>query len=194
MKLKPLLCSLLLLPLLAGCEQLGLESMQSMARKQDTEGKAVGGACRQAGRAIEDCYTLNRKMSRAPIYEGWREMDGYMRENKLEATPPKLDPQVQVATAQPASAAAAGDAHKADSAPAPATRTAWSPEAARSTGGAHASDSVWSSRTDRHDTRESHDTRVSAAPASAASTPSDKRLSELEEAARRMGLSTSVVR
>ena len=39
-------------------------------------------------RAIEDCYTLNPKAEKAAVYTGWREMDEYMRENKLEGVAP----------------------------------------------------------------------------------------------------------
>ncbi|HOI51713.1 MAG TPA: hypothetical protein PLN02_05005, partial [Azonexus sp.] len=56
------------------------------------EGKAVGSACRQSGRAIEDCYSIYSWLPKASIYEGWREMDEYMRENKLETITPQLPP------------------------------------------------------------------------------------------------------
>jgi hypothetical protein len=39
-------------------------------------------------RAIEDCYILNPKADKSAIYTGWREMDEYMRENKLEGVAP----------------------------------------------------------------------------------------------------------
>ena len=39
-------------------------------------------------RAIEDCYVLNPKAQKAAVYTGWREMDEYMRENKLEGIAP----------------------------------------------------------------------------------------------------------
>ena len=75
---------------LAGCDQLGIEGATVVAERKAAEGKAVGAACRHAGRAIEDCYTLNKKAEKAAIYAGWREMDDYMRENKLEPVPPQL--------------------------------------------------------------------------------------------------------
>jgi hypothetical protein len=87
---------LLLLPTalgLAGCDMLGIESATVMAEKRSAEGKAVGAACRHAGRAIEDCYTLNKKADKAAIYAGWREMDDYMRENKLEPVLPVIKPE-----------------------------------------------------------------------------------------------------
>ena len=55
-----------------------------MAAARDADGRAIGGACRHAGRAIEDCYALNKKADRAAIFAGWRDMNDYMRENKIE--------------------------------------------------------------------------------------------------------------
>ena len=78
--------------LLAGCDQLGLEAASVTAARVEADGKAVGAACRHGGRAIEDCFTLNRKVDKAAIYAGGREMDDYMRENKIEAVPPELGP------------------------------------------------------------------------------------------------------
>ena len=89
-KLLPLLvCSVLL----ASCDQLGIESATVIAEKRGAEGKAIGGACRHAARAIEDCYTLNKKAEKAAVYAGWREMDDYMRENKLEPVLPVIKPE-----------------------------------------------------------------------------------------------------
>ena len=79
--------------------------------QREAEGKAIGGACRHAGRAIEDCYALNKKADRAAVFAGWREMNDYMRENKIEAVPPQL--------AADAKGEAKADADKADE-PAPA--------------------------------------------------------------------------
>jgi hypothetical protein len=74
--------------LLAGCDQLGIEDPAKVAAAKEADAKAIGGACRNALRAIEDCYALNPKAQKAAVYEGWREMDEYMRENKLEGTRP----------------------------------------------------------------------------------------------------------
>lgn len=74
--------------LLAGCDQLGIETPAQTASRQENEGKAVGGACRHAGRALEDCYRSSPKTSKAAIYSGWRDMDAYMRENKLDVVVP----------------------------------------------------------------------------------------------------------
>ena len=78
---------LLLLPL-AGCEWLGIDDPAKLAAAKEAEGKAVGSACRHAQRAIEDCYTLNPKAQKAAVFAGWKEMDEYMRENKLEGIAP----------------------------------------------------------------------------------------------------------
>jgi hypothetical protein len=86
---RPLLI-LAILSTLAACDQLGLEAASVTAARVEADGKAVGAACRHGGRAIEDCFTLNRKVDKAAIYAGWREMDDYMRENKMEAVVPTL--------------------------------------------------------------------------------------------------------
>ena len=78
--------------LLAGCDLLGGESPEVVAAKRESEGKAIGGACRHAGRAIEDCYALNKRADKAAIFAGWREMNDYMRENKMEAVAPATTP------------------------------------------------------------------------------------------------------
>ena len=80
--------------LLAGCEQLGIESPEKIAAAKQAEGSAVGGACRHAGRAIEDCYALNKKADKAAVFAGWREMNDYMRDNKIEPVAPQLTTEV----------------------------------------------------------------------------------------------------
>ena len=100
---------------LAGCDMLGgalgLESPEKVAASREAEGKAVGGACRHAGRAIEDCYTMNKKADKAAVFAGWRDMNDYMRENKIEPLPPQIGVPTAVAKGQ-----AAGDATDADGA------------------------------------------------------------------------------
>ena len=78
------------LALLAGCDMLGIESPEKVAATREADGKAVGGACRHAGRAIEDCYALYKKADRAAVFAGWRDMNDYMRENKIEEVPPQI--------------------------------------------------------------------------------------------------------
>ncbi len=80
----------------SGCdlikEKLGLEEPVAKAARLTAEGQAVGGGCRQSGRAIEDCYSIYSWLPKAAIYEGWRDMDSYMRENKLATVEPQLPP------------------------------------------------------------------------------------------------------
>ena len=81
---------------LTACDQIGQKlGLEDPARKEarmEPEAKAVGSACRQSGRAIEDCYSIYGWLPKAGIYAGWREMDEYMRENKLETIVPQLPP------------------------------------------------------------------------------------------------------
>src|SRR6058998_755292 len=98
-----LIATLLALAALSGCEMLGMESPEKVAAARDAEGRAIGGACRHAGRAIEDCYTLNRRTDKAAIFAGWRDMNDYMRENKIEPVAPVLV--AQSAAAKPAAEA-----------------------------------------------------------------------------------------
>ena len=106
--------------LLAGCDvvvgALGIESPEKVAAVREADGKAIGGACRHAGRAIEDCYALNKKAEKASVFAGWRDMNDYMRENKIEPVPPQLATQVAnvggkaaAAEAEPAKPAPASD-------------------------------------------------------------------------------------
>jgi len=104
--------ALLLLTLVAGCDMLGIESPEKLAATREADGKAIGGACRHAGRAIEDCYALNKKADRAAVFAGWREMNDYMRENKIDAVAPEL----AAAPAKPA--AEEGADHPAEKRPA----------------------------------------------------------------------------
>jgi hypothetical protein len=84
----PLLATLLL----GGCELFGsaAATAEKQAAQREAEGKAIGGACRHAARAIEDCFTLNRRADKAALFAGWREMNDYMRDNKIEPVAPTL--------------------------------------------------------------------------------------------------------
>jgi hypothetical protein len=75
-------------PLLAGCDMLGIESASDIAARREADGRAVGAACRYSARPIEQCFELNKRVDRAAIFAGWREMNDYMRENKMDAMPP----------------------------------------------------------------------------------------------------------
>jgi hypothetical protein len=69
---------------------LGIDSPDKVAAAREADGRAVGAACRHAGRAIEDCYVLNKRVDKAAIFAGWRDMNDYMRENKIESVAPVL--------------------------------------------------------------------------------------------------------
>ncbi len=103
-----LLLTLLALPLV-GCELFGGESAEALGARKEAEGKAVGGACRHAGRAIEDCFTLNKRADKAAVFAGWREMNDYMRDNKVEAVAPQAGPALAETSAK-SEAPPAGDA------------------------------------------------------------------------------------
>lgn len=80
------LCALVL----AGCDKVALPGMSgpsSAEVKREAEGRAIGGACRHAGRAIEDCFALNRQADKAAVFAGWREMNDYMAEKNLAPVP-----------------------------------------------------------------------------------------------------------
>lgn len=74
---------------LAACDLLGLNDDARIAAAREAEGKAVGAACRYSGRALEECYGMNPKTSKAAIFAGWRDMDGYMRENNIRIVSPE---------------------------------------------------------------------------------------------------------
>lgn len=75
---------LLLIPLLvAGCDLEALLADPRVAQRE-ADAKAIGGACRYGMRSIEDCYVLNDKASKSAVFSGWKDMDQYMRDNKVE--------------------------------------------------------------------------------------------------------------
>jgi hypothetical protein len=105
MRRAAVLLSLATVPLLlGGCELLGIDSPEKVAAAREAEGRAIGGACRHAGRAIEDCFALNKRADKSAVFAGWREMNDYMRENKIDEVAPRLA----------ANAAAAGRGEKAE--------------------------------------------------------------------------------
>ncbi len=89
---RTLVAALLLAPLLAGCDKLGIETSGAVAARKEADSKAVGAACRHAGRAIEDCYQLNKQADRAAVFAGWRDMNDYMRDKKIAEVVPKIEP------------------------------------------------------------------------------------------------------
>lgn len=77
---------------LVACDKLPIPDPNRAAMQKELDSKAIGGACRHAGRALEDCYRLNPKASKAAVFAGWREMNDYMTENKLDVVLPTLPP------------------------------------------------------------------------------------------------------
>lgn len=85
---------LLAIPLLlAGCDQIKERAGFPDPIRMEADGKAIGGACRNAGRGLEDCYRLNSEASKAAIYAGWKEMNEYMGKNSMEVILPTIPPE-----------------------------------------------------------------------------------------------------
>ncbi len=97
---------------LTGCDYMN----QAMGVPTQAESRAIGSSCRQVGRSLEDCYARAPKANKADIYAGWKEMDGYMRDNNIPTMPM---PDEHAAEDAPASAPVEQTA-KAASAPVPA--------------------------------------------------------------------------
>ncbi|WP_323002763.1 hypothetical protein [Denitromonas sp.] len=111
MKIRPVVIAVALLATLSGCEELGIPDPAKEAARAQAEGEAIGSACRHAGRALEDCYTLNPKASKADIFSGWRNMNDYMIENKIDIVPPTLaDTTSHAPATEPAASDPADDA------------------------------------------------------------------------------------
>ena len=77
--------------LLAACDNIPGMGPDPRIAQREADAKAVGGACRHALRGIEDCYQLNPKASKTAVFTGWKEMDQYMRDNKIEGQRPAAD-------------------------------------------------------------------------------------------------------
>jgi hypothetical protein len=61
--------------------------------------KAIGAACRQTGRSLEECYIRNPDADKAQVYAGWREMHEYMTKENLPTMSPPPPPPAPVAPA-----------------------------------------------------------------------------------------------
>jgi len=76
--------------LLAACDLPFLDDEAAkIEAKREAEGKAIGSGCRYSGRPLEECYGMNPKTSKAAMFAGWRDMDGYMRENNIQTATPE---------------------------------------------------------------------------------------------------------
>ena len=126
------LLPLLLLLSLSACEQvsnaLDLPDPKRAAAEAEAEGKAIGSACRQTGRSVEDCFTLNPKAQKAAVFAGWREMNDYMMQHNLETVPSVVPtPQATPPAAQSAAPAARASTETAATASHPEERPARRP-------------------------------------------------------------------
>ncbi len=72
---------------LSGCEYLK-DNSEEIAMNN---AKAIGAACRQIGTPLIECYASSPKVNKGNIFAGWKEMDAYMRDNKIPNSdaPPK---------------------------------------------------------------------------------------------------------
>jgi hypothetical protein len=87
-----MIARLLLLALLlslAGCDNIAALMADPKVAQRIADSKAIGSACRYGMRSIEDCYALNEKASKAAVFDGWKEMDQYMRDNKIDGVASK---------------------------------------------------------------------------------------------------------
>ena len=105
------LVAALALLLLAGCDIPGVIPDPRVVQR-DSDAKAIGGGCRHALRGLEDCYTLNPKAPKAAIFAGWKDMDLYMRENKIDGTPSVLGKAEKPTKAPRSTASDADDADR----------------------------------------------------------------------------------
>jgi hypothetical protein len=120
--------------LLAACDIpfLGDEEAKIEAKRQ-AEGMAIGSGCRYSSRLIEECYTMNPKVSKAAILNGWREMDAYMRENNIVVAGPEAPDAAKKSDAEAPKPAA--EAAPAAEAPKAAEATPSGPAAPKKTQG-----------------------------------------------------------
>ena len=112
--------------LLAACDIPGMGPDPKIAQRE-ADAKAIGGACRFGLRSIEDCYSLNERASKADMFTGWKDMDQYMRDNKIEgirASVVKADPVEEVVIDEPKPKAGAKEKASADAKEKPAPKAA----------------------------------------------------------------------
>lgn len=110
--MKRILLVLLALFLVTGCDVVKQRMGVQDPAKLEAEGKAVGSACRHAGRGLEDCYKLNPRSPKAAVFAGWKDMNEYMLKNSMEAMPPTLSPDTHPAPAKVAESPAAAEPQK----------------------------------------------------------------------------------
>lgn len=96
---------------LAGCDQLMDRAGIANPAKIESEGRAIGSACRHAGRGLEDCYRLNPTADKPSVFMGWKDMNEYMVKNNMQSVIPEIPAEVPVdpLTAPPPPKKKAGD-------------------------------------------------------------------------------------
>ena len=72
--MRPVRLILLLLPLLAACDQLKERAGFVDPAKLEAESKAIGAACRQSGRGLQACFQDNSEALKGPMFDGWKEL------------------------------------------------------------------------------------------------------------------------
>jgi hypothetical protein len=85
-----IILTLVFLPLLGGCDVMRERLGIPIPEKVEAEGKAIGSACRHAGRGLEDCFRLNPQADKAAVHGGWKEMNEYMIKNNMQALAPEF--------------------------------------------------------------------------------------------------------
>lgn len=74
---------------LAACDQI---AVLDGTKAREADAFAVGSACRQSGRALEDCFAMYPDSPKAQVFAGWKEMNDYMTQNKIEIVAPTIPP------------------------------------------------------------------------------------------------------
>lgn len=110
------LIALVLVLSLTGCERLN-----EIANQAKLNGRAIGAACRHSGRALEDCFQRNPRVSKADVYAGWKEMNEYMTQKKLDVIAPPPD---KVRKAPPVATVEIGGSAEAEEKDKPSTNKA----------------------------------------------------------------------
>ena len=93
--------ALLFLP---ACDRLADMLEMPNPGKEAAEAQAIGSACRQTGRSIEDCYALNPGAPKSAVFLGWKAMNEYMMEHNLKDVPslvPRTEAPVRQSSHEP---------------------------------------------------------------------------------------------
>ena len=99
------------IPMLTGCLKGLIPDPEVEAKKSEDEAAATGASCRQSGRSLEQCFVRNEGLNRSGALRGWREMDEYMRANKLDPQSPTKEETEKEAALKDASKSPDGEKH-----------------------------------------------------------------------------------